>query len=158
MYWNATDLTTGFAQRFVQTASALQPYGRFELLDRAGQAIGDTVAARDDIWRVTLADGASTALAFSDAGQSHPLVVQAGNDHWINVYNPTDAALAAAFETVYGRALEPAITFALGGLIQRLEVYPDGRVVRNTFSAPAVFLHEPLAVPDFEPVPPAGIP
>ena len=157
VYWNATDLTTGFAQRFVQTASALQPYGRFELLDPAGQAIGDTVAARDDIWRVTLADGAGTALAFDDDGQSRPLVVQAGNDHWINVYNPTDAAMAAAFQTVYGRELEPAITFALFGNIQRLEIYPDGRVVQNTFSAPAVFLHEPLAVPDFEPVPPAGL-
>ena len=84
-------------------------------------------------------------------------MVQAGNDQWINIYSPTDAALAAAFETVYGRALEPAITFALGGHIQRLEVYPDGRVVQNTFSAPAVYRHEPLAIPDFEPVPPAGI-
>ena len=157
VYWNATDLTTGFAQRFVQTAAARQPYGRFEILDRAGQAIGDTVAARDDVWRATLADGASTVLGYEDAGRSYPLVVQAGNDHWINVYNPTDAALAAAFQTVYGRPLERAITFALGGLIQRLEIYPDGRVIQNTFSAPAVFRHEPLAVPEFEPVPPEGL-
>ena len=87
---------------------------------------------------------------------SYPLVVQAGNDHWINVYGPNEAALAAAFETVYGRELELAITFALGHRSQRLEIYPDGRVAQNTFSAPAVYVHEPLAVPDFEPAPPAG--
>ncbi len=158
VYLNATDLTTDVARRFVQTAEALQTYGRYEILDGDGQPIDDTVAARDDLWRVSLADGAMSVLGYEDAGQSYPLVVQAGNDVWINVYNPTDAALAAAFEIVYGRELESAITFALGGLIQRLEIYPDGRVVQNTFSAPSVFRHEPLAVPDFEPVPPAGIP
>ena len=136
----------------------MQPYGRFEIVDRAGQPIDDTVAARDDVWRATLVDGAVKVLGYEDAGQSYPLVVQAGNDLWINVYNPTDAALAAAFEIVYGRELERAITFALGGNIQRLEIYPDGRVVQNTFSAPSVFRHEPLAVPDFEPAPPSGIP
>lgn len=158
VYWNATDLTSDFAQRFVQAAAELQPYGRFEIVDRAGQPIDDTVAARDDVWRATPADGASVTLAFDDDGQTYPLVIQAGNDVWINVYNPTDAAISAAFEAIYGRELERAITFALGGNIQRLEIYLDGRVVQNTFSAPAVFRHEPLAVPDFEPVPPVGIP
>ncbi len=157
VYWNATDLTTGLAQRFVQAAEAARPLGRFEILDRDGQPIGDSIMAGGDVWRATPADGASAALAFDDDGQAYPLVVQAGNDHWVNIYSPTDAALAAAFETVYGRPLERAITFALGGRIQRLEVYPDGRVVQNTFSAPAVFRHEPLAVPDFEPVHPAGL-
>ena len=157
IYLNATDLATGLARRFVQSVDATRPLGRFEILDSDGQPIGDTVLAQDDVWRATPADGASVTLAFDDDGRNYPLVVQAGNDHWINVYNPTDAALAAAFETVYGRALEPAITFALGGRIQRLEIYPDGRVVQNTFSAPAVFRHEPLAVPAFEPVPPAGL-
>ena len=102
--------------------------------------------------------GRTIALAFEHESRSYPLVVRAGNDHWINVYGPTDAALAAVFEVVYGRELEPAITFALGDRTQRLEIYPDGRVVQNTFSAPAVFVHEPLAVPDFEPAPPAGLP
>ncbi|MCY4114193.1 MAG: hypothetical protein OXG33_09700, partial [Chloroflexi bacterium] len=158
VYLNATDLTTDFARRFVQTAAAMQPYGRFEILDRAGQPISDSVLAKGDVWRVTPAAGAGVALTFDEDGQPYPLVVRAGNDHWINVYNPTDAALAAVFETVYGRPLEPAITFGLGGRTQRLEIYPDGRVFQNTFSAPAVFLHEPLAIPEFEPVPPAGIP
>lgn len=158
VYLNATDLTTDVARRFVQTADELQAYGRYEILDGGGLPIDDTVAARDDLWRVSLADGAVSVLGYEDAEQSYPLVVQAGNDVWINVYNPTDAALAAAFEIVYGRELERAITFALGGNIQRLEIYPDGRVVQNTFSAPAVFVHEPLAVPDFEPAPPEGVP
>ena len=87
----------------------------------------------------------------------HPLVVQADNDYWINVYGPNEAVLAAAFESVYGRELEQAITFALGDRSQRLEIYPDGRVVQNTFSAPAVFVHEPLPIPDFEAVPPEGV-
>ena len=158
VYWNATDLTTAFAQRFVQSAEDSRPRGRFEILDRDGQPIGDSVLAAGDVWRATPAERAEAVLAFEFEDASYPLVVQAGNDHWINVYDPTDAALAAAFASVYGRELELAITFALGANIQRLEIYPDGRVHQNTFSAPAVFRHEPLAVPDFEPVPPAGIP
>jgi len=157
VYWNATDLTTGFAQRFAQAADAQRPHGRLEILDRHGHPIGDSVLAGADVWLAAPAAGAETALAFEFEGESYPLVVQAGNDHWINVYDPTDAALAAAFESVYGRELELAITFALGAQIQRLEIYPDGRVHQNTFSAPAVFRHEPLAVPDFEPVPPDGL-
>ncbi len=157
VYWNANDLTTGFAQRFVQTVEPARPVGKFQILDRDGQPIDDSITANGDVWRATLAVGASAALQFDDNGRAYPLVVRSGNDHWINIYHPTDAALAAAFEAVYGRELEPAITFALGGRIQRLEVYPDGRVVQNTFSAPAVFRHEPLAVPDFQPVAPAGL-
>ncbi|MCY4113761.1 MAG: hypothetical protein OXG33_07485 [Chloroflexi bacterium] len=158
VYWNATDFTTEFGQRFVQSVEADRPQGRYEILDRDGQPISDSVLAKGDIWRITPAAGASVDLTFDEDGQPYALVVRADNDHWINVYNPTDAALAAIFETVYGRELEPAITFALGGRTQRLEIYPDGRVVRNTFSAPAVFLHEPLAIPDFEPVPPRDVP
>ena len=84
-------------------------------------------------------------MAFEFEDESYPLVVQAGNDviHWINIYRPTEAAMVAAFETVYGRELDLlAITFALGYELarahrtQRLEIYPDGRVVQNTFSAP----------------------
>ena len=157
VYWNATDLTTGFAERFVQAAEPGRPVGRFGTLDSDGHAVGEAIAASGDVWRATPAGGARASLHFDDNGRAYPLVVQAGNDHWINVYGPSDAVLAAAFEAVYGRKLEPAITFALGGRIQRLEVYPDGRVVQNTFSAPAVFLHEPLAIPDFEPVPPEGV-
>jgi len=158
VYWNATDLTTDFARRFVESTEDSRPRGRFEILDRDGQPIGDSVLAGDDVWRATPAVGAETTLAFEFEDESFPLVIQAGNDHWINVYDPTDAALAAAFESVYGRALELAITFGLGGRIQRLEIYPDGRVHQNTFSAPAVFRHEPLAVPGFEPAPPEGLP
>ena len=157
VYWNATDLTTGFARRFVHAADAERPVGQFGTLDSHGRAIDDAISASGDVWRATLAADASAALQFDDGGQAYPLVAKAGNDHWINVYGPSDAALAAAFETVYGRELELAITFALGGRIQRLEVYPDGRVVQNTFSAPAVFLHEPLAIPDFEPALPEGL-
>ena len=157
MYWNATDLTTGFARRFVDAADAERPVGRFGTLDGDGQALDDAITASGDVWRVALATEVSALLHFEEDGQAYPLVVKAGNDHWINVYGPTDAVLAAAFESVYGRELELAITFALGGRIQRLEVYPDGRVVQNTFSAPAVFVHEPLAIPDFEPVPPEGV-
>ncbi|MDE2867322.1 MAG: hypothetical protein OXR64_14670 [Chloroflexota bacterium] len=157
VYWNATDLATGFAQRFVEAVESERPVGRFGILDREGQAVDDTIGARGDVLRVTPAADTSAILQFDQQGQAYPLVVQAGNDHWINIYDPTDAALAAAFEAVYGRALEPAITFALLGNIQRLEVYPDGRVVQNRFSAPAVFVHEPLAIPDFEPAPPEGL-
>ena len=158
VYWNATDLTTEFAPRFAQAAEATRPHGQVRLLDNDGQPTGAPINVNGDVWLATPAAGAAIALAFEYESRSYPLVVRAGNDHWINIYGPTDAALAAAFETVYGRELEPAITFALGGRIQRLEVYPDGRVVQNTFSAPAVFLHEPLAVPDFQPVPPADLP
>ena len=91
-------------------------------------------------------------------GISYPLIIKSDNDQWINIYGPTEIALQTAFEAVYGRALEPAITFALGGNIQRLEVYPDGRVIQNTFSAPSVFRHEPLAIPTFEPATPADLP
>lgn len=157
VYWNATDLTTGFARRFVQAVDAERPVGRLGILDGDGQALDEAITASGDVWRVTLAGDANASLHFDADGRAYPLVVQAGNDHWINVYGPSDAALAAAFEIVYGRELEPAITFALGGRIQRLEVYPDGREVQNTFSAPAVFVHEPLAIPDFEPVPPEGL-
>ncbi len=158
VYWNATDLTTEFAPRFAQAAEATRPYGQFRLLDNDGRPTGDSINVNGDVWLATPAAGAAIALAFEHGSRSYPLVVRAGNDHWINVYGPTDAALAAVFEVVYGRELEPAITFALGDRTQRLEIYPDGRVVQNTFSAPAVFVHEPLAVPDFEPAPPAGLP
>lgn len=158
VYWNANDLSTDLAQRFARMADEERPEGRFHLLDEFGEATDETIYIGHDAWLATAAVGAETALAFEFEGESYPLVVRAGNDHWINIYRPTEAALVAAFETVYGRELEPAITFALGASVQRLEIYPDGRVVQNTFSAPAVYLHEPLAVPDFEPVPPAEIP
>ena len=158
VYWNATDLTAEFLQRFAQAAEATRPYGQFRLLDNDGRPTGAPINVNGDVWLATPAAGAAIALAFEYESRSYPLVVRAGNDHWINVYGPVDAVLAAAFEVVYGRELEPAITFALGDRTQRLEVYPDGRVVQNTFSAPAVFVHEPLAVPDFEPAPPAGLP
>ena len=158
VYWNATDLTTGFAQRFAQAVEEERPHGQFPLLDDDGQATDETINLGGDVWLATPMVGAEVALAFEFEGESYPLVVRADNDHWINVYGPTEAAMVAAFETVYGRELELAITFALGHRIQRLEVYPDGRVVQNTFSAPAVFLHEPLAIPNFEPVPPRDVP
>ena len=158
VYWNATDLSTELARRFAQAADAERPAGEFHLLDADGKATDETITVGRDVWLVTPADGAQTALAFAVEGESYPLVVRAGNDHWINVYRPTEAAMVAAFETVYGRELELAITFGHGHRVQRLEIYPDGRVVQNTFSAPAVYLHEPLAVPDFEPAPPQGIP
>ena len=155
--WNATDLSTDLSQLFVHAALETRPQGQFRILDREGQATGDSVSISHDAWLATPAADATVALAFEYQEASYPLVVQAGNDHWINVYGPSEAALAAAFEVVYGRDLEPAITFAQGDRSQRLEVYPDGRVVQNTFSAPAVFVHEPLAVPGFVPVPPAGL-
>ena len=158
VYWNATDLTAEFAPRFVQAAEAMRLHGRVRLLDNDGQPTGAPINVNGDVWLATPAAGAAIALAFEHESRSYPLVVRAGNDHWINIYGPVDAVLAAAFEVVYGRALEPAITFALGSRIQRLEIYPDGRVVQNTFSAPAVFRHEPLAIPDFQPAPPAGLP
>ena len=157
VYWNATDLTTELAERFAQAPETERPQGAFPLLDDDGETTDDTINVGGDVWLATPATGATTILAFEFEDASYPLVVQAGNDHWINIYGPTEAAMAAAFQAVYGRELELAITFALGHRTQRLEVYPDGRVVRNTFSAPAVFLHEPLAIPDFEPVPPAGV-
>ncbi|MCY4113760.1 MAG: hypothetical protein OXG33_07480 [Chloroflexi bacterium] len=158
VYWNATDLSTDLAQRFAQAAATERPAGEFHLLDDDGATTDDTINLGGDVWLATPAVGTEIALAFEFEGKSYPLVVRADNDHWINVYGPTEAAMVAAFETVYGRELELAITFALGHRIQRLEVYPDGRVVQNTFSAPAVFLHEPLAIPDFEPVPPRDVP
>ena len=158
VYWNSTDRDSEMLQRFAQVAVEwMRPEGDLGLLDSAGQPIEDTVKLGGDAWLATAAEGTTTTLAFTYNDQPHPLVVQAGNDYWINVYGPNDAVLAAAFESVYGRELEPAITFALGDRSQRLEIYPDGRVVQNTFSAPAVFGHEPLAIPDFEPVPPEGV-
>ena len=157
VYWNATDLTTELAQRFAQAAEEERPQGQFRLLDDDGQPTDETINVSHDVWLATPAAGADVGLAFEFEDQSYPLVVRAGNDHWINVYGPSEAVMVAAFETVYGRELERAITFALGHRTQRLEIYPDGRVVQNTFGAPAVFRHEPLAVPDFQPVPPAGL-
>ena len=157
VYWNANDLSTEMARRFAQVADEERPAGEFNLLGDDGAATDETITVGHDVWLATPAAGAETALAFEFEGESYPLVVRAGNDHWINVYRPTEAAMVAAFETVYGRELEFAITFAHGERIQRLEIYPDGRVVQNTFSAPAVYLHEPLAVPDFEPEPPPGL-
>ena len=157
VYWNATDLTTKLAQRFAQAADETRPQGHFPVLDEDGRATGDSISVSHDVWLATPTEGAEVALAFEYEGTSYPLVVQDGNDHWINLYGPSEVVLAATFETVYGRELEQAITFALGHRSQRLEIYPDGRVVQNTFSAPAVFVHEPLAVPDFAPVPPAGL-
>ena len=157
VYWNATDLTTDLAQRFAQAADEARPQGQFRVLDADGQPTGVSINVNHDVWLATPAVGAEIALAFEYDGKSYPLVVQADNDHWINIYGPTEAALVAAFETIYDRELELAITFALGERSQRLEVYPDGRIIQNTFSAPAVFLHEPLAIPDFKPVPPEGL-
>ena len=159
VYWNSTDGDSAMLQRFVQVAAEewLRPEGDLELLDSAGQPLQDTVKLGGDAWLATAATGTITTLAFTFNDQPYPLVVQAGNDYWINVYGPNEAVLAAAFESVYGRELEQAITFALGDQSERLEIYPDGRVVQNTFSAPAVFLHEPLPIPDFEPVPPEGV-
>ncbi len=158
VYWNATDRDSEMLQRFAQIAVEwMRPEGDLGLLDSAGQPTADTVNLGGDAWLATAAEGTTTTLAFMYNDQPHPLVVQAGNDFWINVYGPNEAVLAAAFESVYGRELEQAITFALGDRSQRLEIYPDGRVVQNTFSAPAVFVHEPLPIPDFAPVPPEGV-
>ena len=157
VYWNATDLSTAMAQRFAQAADEARPQGHFQLLDDDGQPTDDSINVNHDVWLATPADGVDIALAFEFESKSYPLVVQADNDHWINIYGPTEAAMVAAFETVYGRELELAITFAQGHRTQRLEIYPDGRVVQNTFSAPSVFRHDPLPIPDFEPVPPAGL-
>ena len=158
VYWNATDLTTAFAQRFVKAVEPGRPIGRRAILDSTNTPTGKSLLAEGDVWRVRLADDAIASLYFDDNGTPYPLVARSGNDHWINIYGPTDAALATAFGAVYDRELEAAITFALGGRIQRLEIYPDGRVIQNTFSAPAVFRHDPLAIPGFQPAPPAGLP
>lgn len=157
VYWNATDLTTALAPRFAQAAREVRPEGHVKILDQDGQATGETISLSRDAWLATPSDDGEVALAFEYEDASYPLVVRVGNDHWINVYGPSEAALVAAFEVIYGRELKPAITFAQGDRSQRLEIYPDGRVVHNTFSAPAVFLHDPLAVPDFQPAPPAGL-
>ncbi|MDE2903556.1 MAG: hypothetical protein OXP73_11070 [Chloroflexota bacterium] len=158
VYWNSTDRDSEMLQRFAQIeVEWMRPEGDLGLLDSLGQPIEATVKLGGDAWLATAVEGTVTTLAFTYNEQPHPLVVQAGNDYWINVYGPNETVLAAAFESVYGRELELAITFALGDRSQRLEIYPDGRVVQNTFSAPAVFGHEPLAVPDFEPVPPEGV-
>ena len=45
VYWNATDLTTGFAKGFVLAVEETRPLGRFEILDRDGQPIGDSIMA-----------------------------------------------------------------------------------------------------------------
>ena len=158
VYWNANDLTTEFARRFVQEVDAERPLGRFEVQDSKDQATGHSMFAEGDVWLVTPNPNAIANLYFDVNGTSYPLIIKSDNDQWINIYGPTEIALQTAFETVYGRALEPAITFALGGNIQRLEVYPDGRVIQNTFSAPSVFRHEPLAIPTFEPATPADLP
>ena len=145
-------------QRFAQVAvDGIRPEGHLGLLDSLGRPMEDTVKLEGDAWLATAAEGTATPLAFMYSGQPYPLVVQAGNDYWINAYGLNEPVLAAAFESIYGRELEEAITFAFGHRSQRLEVYPDGRVVQNTFSAPAVYVHAPLAIPDFEPVPPEGI-
>ncbi len=158
VYWNANDLTTEFARRFVQEVAAERPLGRFKVQDSKYQATGHSMFAEGDVWLVTPNPDAIANLYFDVNGTSYPLIIKSDNDQWINIYGPTEIALQTAFETVYGRALEPAITFALGGNIQRLEVYPDGRVIQNTFSAPSVFRHEPLAIPTFEPATPADLP
>ena len=158
VYWNSTDRDSAMLQRFAQVAvDGIRPEGHLSLLDSLGRPIEDTVKLEGDAWLATAAEGTATPLAFMYSGQPYPLVVQAGNDYWINAYGLNEPVLAAAFESIYGRELEEAITFAFGHRSQRLEVYPDGRVVQNTFSAPAVYVHEPLAIPDFEPVPPEGI-
>ena len=158
VYWNSTDQNSAMLQRFAQVEVGLpRPEGHLSLLDSAGQPREGTVRLEGDAWLATAAEGTTTTLAFLYDDRPYPLVVQSGNDYWINAYGLNEAVLTAAFESVYGRELEEAITFAFGHRSQRLEVYPDGRVVQNRFSAPAVFVHEPLAVPDFEPAPPAGL-
>ena len=158
VYWNATDLTTTFAHRFVERVEADRPIGRRAILDSTNTPIADSLLAEGDVWCVKLSADAVASLHFDDNGTPYPLVAQSDNDHWINIYGPTEAALETVFSAVYGRTLEAAITFALGGRIQRLEIYPDGRVIQNTFSAPAVFRHDPLAIPGFQPAPPADLP
>jgi len=158
VYWNSTDRDSAMLQRFAQVEVELpRPEGHLSLLDSAGQPREGTVKLEGDAWLATAAEDTITTLAFLYDDRSYPLVVQSGNDYWINAYGLNEPVLAAAFESIYGRELEAAITFAFGHRSQRLEVYPDGRVVQNTFSAPAVYVHEPLAIPDFEPVPPEGI-
>ena len=157
VYWNATEPGSALARRFVGDVVAPAPLGHFRLLRADGTDTGSAVTAEGDALSVAPAPDATPLFFLDDNGRRRPVLLQAGNDFWINLYAPSDILLEAVFERVYGRALEPGITFALGAQIQRLEIYPDGRVVQNRFEAPAVFRHDPLPIPDFQPVPPAGV-
>ncbi|MBM4436454.1 MAG: hypothetical protein FJ029_04290 [Actinobacteria bacterium] len=157
VYWNATDPGTSMATRFVGGIAGDPPLGRFRVLGADGAGVDEPLIAEGDVLDVAPADGSEILLRFDRNGRLRPLVVRRGNDIWVNAYRPHDGVLSTVFAAVYGRALEPGITFALGAQIQRLEVFPDGRIVHNTFQAPAVFRHDPLPVHDFAPAPPAGL-
>ncbi len=157
VYWNSDDPDTSMARRFIGSGSLPPLAGQFIILDEAENNSGQTLTAGDDVMRATAAEGATVLLFVDDNGRHLPLLVQDRNDFWINLYAPSDTLLAVVFTSVYGRSLEPGITFASHDAVQRSEVYPDGRILQRFFQAPAIFRHDPLPLPSFAPVLPVGI-
>ncbi len=117
----------------------------------------ETVEARDDVMDIKPNSSTEVLLYANDGKDKTPVLLKRGNNYWINYFWPDDKILERVFSGIYGRSLEQAILFGNGDHAQRLFVYPGGKVVQDTFSAPAVYQHLPLPVP-FTAPPPAEVP
>jgi hypothetical protein len=138
--------------RFASHVRQVDRFRRVRLLDAGARARG-TTRVYDDVLDVTPAAGADVLGWIEDRGARVPVLLQRGDDFWVNAFVPDDRMLAPVFERVYGRRLERGILFGKGARSERIEVSPSGAVTRYRFSAPAVFQHEPLPVPWTTPAP-----
>jgi hypothetical protein len=128
-------------RRFASSFERVERNEEVGLAGPDGRDLG-RIFVRDDVYAVAPAAGATAFGQFLGA-EPAPVLMRSGGDWWLNAFVPDDRLLAPLFERVYGRPLE----HGEGLRSQRLEVSPEGVVSQNTFSAPAVFEHEPLPVP-----------
>lgn len=141
--------------RFVSKIERVVRNKEVPLIDNNGERLGD-LFVRDDVFKVLPQRGTATVLGIEDDTIT-PVLLRQGDDWWMNAYVADDRVLAPLFEQVYGRSLEPGVMHGEGMRAQLLEVQPDGTLIQQTFSAPAVFEHLPLPVP-WNPPPPPELP
>jgi hypothetical protein len=92
-----------------------------------------TLFVRDDVANNRPCDGCVVHLSaeFPQKG-SIPIVIQRGNDVWVNAYTTSERVLAPAFAAFYGRPMEISIMYGEGLASQRLEI--DGKTKKVTYN------------------------
>lgn len=74
--------------------------------------------------------------------QATPVVIQRGDDIWVNAYTPDNSLLAKAFSAWYQRPMNTSILYGEGLASQRLEVNgKTGAITKNTLARQSVNGH-----------------
>lgn len=157
VYFNPIANSTTAMTSYFANKVAYKSFNReTHILDINGKK-GEAIMVRDDVMDVELNSSSRALLYIGDSSKKLPLLIQRGNDYWVNYFWPNETVFSTLFASIYGKPLEQAILFGDGVHSQRLEVAPDGKVTQQIFSAPAIYEHLPLPI-SFTNPPPAEIP